>query len=123
MIDAGSRYIVYAVSFFSVSYSFRGDDCVIVLQTEAASIEVPYITEEGWMHVDARVTTHLIMAGLASAIAGVRSPVMRYSPSHERTTLDLVWAFGYFVCHVNSCCDLSVNIHFLHSLAHLYYHV
>ncbi len=68
---------------------------VLVLQTGSQAIPLPYFSQTGIVHVNARSPTRHIVAGLATAIGGLMNPYERYSKDSASVLHDYLWANGH----------------------------
>lgn len=69
---------------------------VLVLQTGANGVELPYFSEDGSVRANTRAPTRVIVAGIASVLGGLAHPYDTYSPSQPQATQqDYRWAVGH----------------------------
>mmetsp|Transcript_26422 Transcript_26422/g.43263 ORF Transcript_26422/g.43263 Transcript_26422/m.43263 type:complete len:856 (-) Transcript_26422:916-3483(-) len=83
------------VLFDQNSLVYSSHEMVMVLQTDATSIQLPYFSGNKPMEVDPRSSTRHVIAGVASSLGGVLAPYERFSPLHNKRVEDLLWAHGH----------------------------
>eukprot|EP00026_Physarum_polycephalum_P004689 Phypoly_transcript_04712.p1 GENE.Phypoly_transcript_04712~~Phypoly_transcript_04712.p1 ORF type:complete len:678 (+),score=68.70 Phypoly_transcript_04712:78-2111(+) len=77
------------------------NDMVVVLQTPATHVPVPFFSENLPIFIDPRSITKSIVAGMATSLGSIVPPNTRYSSLHESARDDYLWAqgqhpFGHF---------------------------
>jgi hypothetical protein len=94
---------VFVLSLMSMPYGLLLDRkslhvttsrCVLVLQTEMDSVEVPYKSESKPVYLDPRSPTRHVVAGLATALGGVSEPYARFSVEKGSQSYNYLWAIG-----------------------------
>eukprot|EP01090_Pellita_catalonica_P022145 TRINITY_DN8493_c0_g1_i1.p1 TRINITY_DN8493_c0_g1~~TRINITY_DN8493_c0_g1_i1.p1 ORF type:complete len:706 (-),score=107.56 TRINITY_DN8493_c0_g1_i1:120-1928(-) len=90
LTNVPSSLIIDQESFWAAS-----PQAVVVLQTDSKRVQVPYVSESSPVYLNPRNPSRAIIAGVASALAGLSSSTQRYSPLHNREVQDYTWACGY----------------------------
>lgn len=78
------------------SLVWTSKDVVIVLQHQNDKIPLSYVSETERRHAIPSQAQRHILAGLASAVGGLRAPYEKVSHVHERPIVNWLWATG---CH------------------------
>jgi hypothetical protein len=68
---------------------------VIVLQTNSTEVPVPFFAQDSPVHVHPNDPTRPVIAGIATALGALNTPLQRYSPLHSRVLQSHMWANGY----------------------------
>lgn len=68
---------------------------VIVLQTNSTEVPVPYFAQDSPVLVHPNDPTRYIIAGIATALGALNTPLQRYSPLHSRVLQSHMWANGH----------------------------
>ncbi len=68
---------------------------MIVLQTNSTEVPVPYFAQDSPVLVHPNDPTRYIIAGVATALGALNTPLQRYSPLHSRVLQSHMWANGY----------------------------
>ncbi|PRQ39472.1 hypothetical protein RchiOBHm_Chr4g0425571 [Rosa chinensis] len=78
------------------SLVWTSKDVVIVLEHQNQQIPLSYVSETQRRHAEPSQVQRHILAGLASAVAGLSAPYEKASHVHERPVVNWLWAAG---CH------------------------
>ncbi|KAL6193627.1 hypothetical protein ACLB2K_034711 [Fragaria x ananassa] len=78
------------------SLVWTSKDVVIVLEHQNEPITLSYVSETQRRHAQPSQVQRHILAGLASAVAGLSAPYEKASHVHERPVVNWLWAAG---CH------------------------
>jgi hypothetical protein len=71
------------------------NSAVVVLQTGASHVFLPYFNEDGIVFVNPRSPTRHIVGGIVAALGGVAPPYERFAPDKREVVSDYMWAVGY----------------------------
>jgi hypothetical protein len=71
---------------------------ILVLQTAADAVFLPYFDETGILSASVRAPTRSVVAGIATVIGGLMFPFERYNVEKQHMENDYMWANGYVSC-------------------------
>eukprot|EP01087_Luapelamoeba_hula_P014540 TRINITY_DN4275_c0_g1_i1.p1 TRINITY_DN4275_c0_g1~~TRINITY_DN4275_c0_g1_i1.p1 ORF type:complete len:775 (-),score=92.21 TRINITY_DN4275_c0_g1_i1:51-2375(-) len=101
----GTRILpVYVFSLLGMEHNLLLDhfslwaaskDAVIVLQTDAENVSVPYFSMKERIYVHPYDPTSSIIAGVGASLGGINSATHRYSAIHDRIVTSYMWAHGH----------------------------
>lgn len=81
---------------------------MVVLQTGAQPIGVPYFADGALVHLNPRTPTRHIVAGLATALGGVGAPFQRFDVIKRRNVNHFLWANGSDARSGGSLCGVRI---------------